>query len=162
MGNEIRRNGFVPVPRAPTQPGAVLDVLFISRYETDGTALAKALTGMRWHVLRVRTAGEALATLDVVLVPVVICDVEVEGDWKQIVDRVTHSRHPAPVIVASGSGDWHLWEEVIDRGGFDLLHKPFEQPAVTAMLDAALHHWETGRIWRTWDRMEPRKKASGA
>jgi len=152
----------VPVPRAPSQPGTFIDVLFISRSETDSAALARMLKGTHWNLLRVRTCGEALATLDTVLVPVVICDMDVECDWKHIVDLVIHAPHPAPVLVAGADPDWHLWEEVIDRGGFDLLRKPMKRAKVAEMLDSALRHWETGRVRRTWDRMEMRAKSTGA
>lgn len=160
--NDNRRHSIAPVPRAPTQPGAMIDVLYISRHDTDSTALSKILRGTHWNLLRVRTCSEALATLDTVLVPVVMTDQEIDCDWKQIVGKVIHSPHPAPIIVTSEKRDWKLWEEVIDRGGFEVLCKPFERATTVTMLDAALHHWETGKIRRTWDAMEPRRRASGA
>lgn len=153
MSDHNRPSPFAPVPRAPTHPGQILDVLFISRFDSDAAALAKILSGTHWNLIHVRTCPEALATLDIVLVPVVLCDVAIACGWKQLVSTIIHSNHPAPILLTSGGGDWHLWEQAIDHGAFEVLHKPFERDHVVTALDSALRHWETGKTRRLWDAM---------
>lgn len=127
-------------------------VLFIGRYSIDSAALAQTLSGTHWAVLHVRTCQEAVALLSTTAIPVVICDEDPFGcDWKTAVHAVTHAPHAAPAIVAATSGDWHLWQEVIDKGGFDMVRKPFRRQRLVAALDLAMEHWKHGHVRRAWE-----------
>jgi DNA-binding NtrC family response regulator len=144
-----RATALAPVPRAATHVGRT-DVLLISPHEFDKIILERAISPADWYVTHVRTCEEALAVLASVLVPVIVCDQSVAGGhWKEVIKRIFSSPHPAPILLATETYDWRLWIETIDCGGFELVPKPF--PGIEEKLHSAVHHWQEGRIRRTWD-----------
>ena len=93
-------------------------VLFVSPDDSDHESLAKVLEGTRWQVLHAHSCAEALPMLESKKIPVIIrehdcCDL---GCVHAVRCRQVGS-YPAPVLVAAKASDFHLWEDVIDRGG---------------------------------------------
>ena len=101
---------------APTEEPVL--VLLVSPDDSDRESLAKALEGTRWQVLHAHSCAEALPMLESNRIPVIIrehdcCDL---GCVHAVRCRQVGS-YPAPVVVAAKASDFHLWEDVIDRGG---------------------------------------------
>ncbi len=68
----------------------------------------------------------------------VICDDKMEdGDWNVILDVTIKERNPPYLIVASRLADDRLWAEVLNRGGYDLLAKPYEPSEVIRVVGTA-------------------------
>lgn len=144
-----RATALVAVPRTATRPG-VTDVLLISPHSLDKATLERAISRAKWNVIQVHTCEEALAVMASVLVPVVICDREIDGGhWQQAMKTIFSSAHPAPVLLTTDAYDWRLWSETIDNGGFELAMRPFR--GIEEKLVAAKRHWKKGRVRRTWD-----------
>jgi DNA-binding NtrC family response regulator len=146
-----RATALAPVPRTSSHPG-LRDLLLISPLESDRLMLAKVVPAREWHILHVHTCEEALAVMASILVPVVVCDEKAAGGhWKRAVKTVISSPHPAPTVLASDSHDWHLWVDLIEHGGFDVIGRPFVARDVEEKLHGAFNHWREGRVRRTWD-----------
>jgi FixJ family two-component response regulator len=56
------------------------------------------------------------------------------------------------VILVSGVRDDYLWQEVIRRGGYDVLPKPLRADSVARIVKLALSYWKSA----------PKRVASGA
>lgn len=73
---------------------------------------------------------------------VVVCERDLgDGDWKDVLEVTASLPNPPPVIVTSRLADEHLWAEVINLGGFDVLAKPLDKHEVSRVLNFAWEHW---------------------
>lgn len=121
-----------------------LTVLVISSSEEDFCILTQMLGRSPFNLFRVRTFEEARTVLLQNLVPVVIADSGMaDGCWKDVLCAVGSSQHPPRLVVASHLADAHLWAEVLNLGGYDVLSKPFDATEVNRAVDSALRNW----IW---------------
>lgn len=129
-------------------------VLLISPVESDQEVIEQALSGTHWRLLTARDCHEAFHALLNRSIPVVLCDRDLPGlPWRQAL-KFLSSLRPACVILVSRVSDSYLWEEVIQRGGFDVLTKPYRRDDLVRTLDFALKHWRTGWSRRDWDRFQ--------
>jgi len=72
----------------------------------------------------------------------VLCERDLaDGDWKDVLEVTVSLTSPPPVIVTSRHADEHLWAEVINLGGFDVLAKPLDKQEVSRVLNFAWEHW---------------------
>lgn len=80
-----------------------------------------------------RTAAENLAA------PVILLDRDWPGsEWRLWVERLAASPHEPCVILVSGVADAYLWQELIRRGGYDILAKPLREGNVARIVRLAL------------------------
>ncbi len=111
-------------------------VLIIGPMEEEGDR--SLLARLRWRWQRIRDfAGAALLLRD--RTPrLVICEQHLpDGSWKDVVDMANGLPCAPPVIVTSRLPDERLWMEVLNRGGYDLLAKPFDGAEVRRVTDSA-------------------------
>ena len=132
-----------------------VQVLLVSPDDADREALSQALEGTRWQVHHAHSCVEAIPMMESNRFPVIIrdhdcCDL---GCVHAIRCRQVGS-YPAPVIVAARASDFRLWEDVIDRGGLEILPKPFEPASVRKILEFAYKHWLAGDFRRRWERFD--------
>ena len=70
---------------------------------------------------------------------VVICEARLpDGGWKDILEDLSLLPDPPPLIVTSRFADEHLWAEVLNLGGYDVLLKPFDRQEVFRIVTGAL------------------------
>ena len=103
-------------------------VLVVSALEEDHDALRRVLRGPQWTMSSARGLLEAWITLHQEKIDVVLteCEFEAGMTWRDLVEEIGEMQSPPPVIVASRLADNTLWSEVLNRGGYDLLRKPFD------------------------------------
>jgi DNA-binding NtrC family response regulator len=120
-------------------------VLFLTRIDAHRAHLQQILAGTRWELVPATECREAVERLRREVIPVAIIDRDLPGaGWRENLARLASVPHPACVILASRVSDSYLWEEVVHRGGFDILVLPFDSGEVIRMLNFA--HWQ----WSTW------------
>jgi DNA-binding NtrC family response regulator len=86
--------------------------------------------------------GRALA--NELTAPVILFDRDWPGiEWRTAVQRLADSPHQACVILMSGVADPYLWQELIRRGGYDLLPKPLRVHDVARIIKLALSYWSS-------------------
>jgi DNA-binding NtrC family response regulator len=61
-------------------------------------------------------------------------------EWRLAVQRLAASPRGACVILVSGVADGYLWQELIRRGGYDVLAKPLRISNVARVIKLALHY----------------------
>jgi len=95
-----------------------------------------------WPAHRVRNCLELALHLHGSPACVVVCERDLaDGDWKDVLEVTVSLTNPPPVIVTSRHADEHLWAEVINLGGFDVLAKPLDKQEVSRVLNFAWEHW---------------------
>jgi DNA-binding response OmpR family regulator len=80
-------------------------------------------------------------------VPVILCDAALpDGGWKDILTCIAPLPSAPKLIVSSRLADEHLWAEVLNLGGFDVLAQPFVREEVVTAVSAATRQWSGGRL----------------
>ena len=96
----------------------LLDVHFAESYE-EGQAAAKQLAA-----------------------PVILFDRNWPGtEWKPAVESLAASSHRPCIILMSGVADDYLFQELIRRGGYDVVPKPLRPDNVARVVKLALSYW---------------------
>jgi FixJ family two-component response regulator len=104
--------------------------------------MTRILRGSPWNLDSVSTWRDAIDYLERKPACVLICERELaDGSWKDLLDHTASLQQRPAMIVASRSADNHLWAEVLNLGGSDVLAKPFETKEVIWSIDSAWHEW---------------------
>jgi len=98
------------------------------------------------RVARIEQVKRLLADHDV---SAVICERDLHpGTWLDVLAALEAAPNPPLLIVTSSHVEEELWADVIHRGGFDILMKPFEAEEVLRVVGSASRAWEQGRTQR--------------
>jgi DNA-binding response OmpR family regulator len=75
---------------------------------------------------------------------VVISEVQLSDGhcWSDLLDEMQKMECPPPLIVADRLADEHVWAEVLNLGGYDLLAKPFDAKEVLHAVNTACRRTE--------------------
>jgi len=131
------------------QPG-MITVLSLSPTADDQAVLERTFRGTsltlypncRLALRPVATAAGAMVLLRQEAIPIVLCDEDaLPGAWRELVQSCSGLASPPCVIVTSRNADDQLWTEVLNRGGFDLLAKPFHEPEAMRIIQSAWVRW---------------------
>ena len=95
--------------------------------------------------------------------PVVICQSHLpDGNWQDVLGQTAILPDAPRLIVTSTQADEHLWAEVLNMGGYDVLTTPFDRNELLWAVLAAWQSWETEWRWvnRAW--VKPKLVAAAA
>jgi DNA-binding response OmpR family regulator len=110
-------------------------VLSVSPMPQDHLMLRHALDAGLWQVLAVATRRGALGRLRANTVSVIVCESVLEdGTWRDLLEYTRACADAPPLIVTSRLADEHLWSEVLNLGGYDVLAKPLSDQEVRHVL----------------------------
>ena len=85
--------------------------------------------------------------------PVVICASDLpDGTWRDVLNQIHMLTHPPVLIVTSRLADDHLWAEVLNLGGYNVLAKPFRESEVKHVVTS---------LWMQERRQDPQTAAAG-
>ena len=123
-------------------PTGMESALLVSPFSEDYQPLSQIFLDKGWALHLTYTLGSALALLRDRPIPVVIAERALPiGDWKDLFAALQLLPHHPLLIVTSRLADDHLWAEVLNLGGHDVLAKPFQ---------AAEVQWSLEGAWRIW------------
>jgi DNA-binding response OmpR family regulator len=126
----------------PYDGDAATAVLAVTPAEDDHLCLQRLFSQTSWRLYQARNYREALASLARNQIPVIISECDVPPyNWRVLLDYIAHEVHPPRLVVASSLADDHLWAEVLNLGGVDVLRKPFEAKELLRIV---------GLAWRSW------------
>lgn len=109
--------------------------------EPERAVLRRMLEHSRWTLVEASTIAEAMATLDERLAVVLICESELpDGTWLELLEQAQNLPAPPPVIVTARQADDDFWMQVLNRGGYNVLGKPFSERDVFEMVSVAWRH----------------------
>jgi FixJ family two-component response regulator len=92
-------------------------------------------------LLEAGTLGETIQLLNGHPSAVLVCEAVLpDGAWTDLLRHAARLPVPAPVIVAAFQADNQLWMEVLNRGGYNLLPRPFTEREVFRVLSMAWLH----------------------
>lgn len=115
-------------------------ILAVSASETDVKSLEGILSGSDWRIWTAFGKSDALAALgeNGRAIGVVVCASNLaDGDWRDLLNEIVKSPARPSLIVMSRWADEHLWAEVLNRGGYDVLATPFVPEEVLRVASAA-------------------------
>jgi DNA-binding response OmpR family regulator len=119
--------------------------LLVSPVEDDHEFLGRVFSQQGWTLHRTRALVPALAFLRDNPVPVVVTERDLPlGDWRDLLTAVQYLAHVPLLIVTARLADEHLWAEVLNLGGHDVLCKPFQVTELVWVLDNAWRIAENG------------------
>jgi len=127
---------------------AIANIAVIGLAFTDGDRrlLADVCSRRQWNVLFADTCDQARSALDQLQAPVILCDRDLQGgEWRDVVQVLASSPHRACVILMSRVVDDYLWNEVAQRGGYDVLLKPLHEEDVVRTVRLAWSYWSATR-----------------
>jgi CheY-like chemotaxis protein len=127
--------------RRAAEDGSQIRVLSVSRYPDDHATLRRILSGLPWVVSAVANCRQAVGQMSREEISVIFCESLLEdGTWKSILGHIRGIAHPPLLVVTSRVADEHLWAEVLNLGGYDVLAKPFNPEEVR-------HVCTTASLW---------------
>jgi DNA-binding NtrC family response regulator len=135
----------------------LVPVVLASGREDDRYALESMLAGTAWQLIGAADQADALWALRQMPIPIVLCDVEFGGDgWAQALHQLRTVRRHACVIFLRdlAGGTDGFFEEVVERGGFDVLTRPLQQDDVWSTLLFAYGHCKAGALPRSHRQIE--------
>lgn len=132
-----------PIDARPEIPDRTGVVLLASPADDDHCSLQRIFRQSAWRVADVYTCQDAMDYFREHVVAVVICERDMpDGSWVDLFETLSLQTHSPLMIVVSRLADERLWAEVLNRGGYDVLAKPFEPKEVTYSVASAWRHWE--------------------
>lgn len=133
-----------PGPCGDSFTAEPLRLLLLSDSEEDHEFVRVAAQRYGWDALLLHRCEDALPHLRVGAFSIIICDRDLPGfDWRDTVEMLVASAPDASVLLTSPVNDDFLWQEVIQRGGYDVLVKPFEMQGFSHTIDQAWWFWRT-------------------
>ncbi|HLK46946.1 MAG TPA: response regulator [Bryobacteraceae bacterium] len=110
--------------------------------ESERALLRRMLERSRWTLIEASTVAEAAATLRERISVVLICEAELpDGTWIELLNLAQSlGAPPPPVIVTARQADDDFWMQVLNRGGYNVLGKPFSEHDVFEMVSVAWRH----------------------
>jgi DNA-binding response OmpR family regulator len=69
----------------------------------------------------------------------ILCDRHQSGyPWREVMDRLAATSPRSCILLVSPVNDSHLWSDVLQQGGYDVLIRPLREKAVLHSIDAAV------------------------
>jgi len=131
-----------------------VQVVAVFPSEGDRQALREIFVHSNWQLRFADTLSELQESLRKTRIGVVIAHSKcADFGWKDVLAEAEKVEGNPRVIVTSRLADDHLWAEVLNLRGFDVLSMPFERVEVLRCVALA---------WRTWLQRSTFHSASAA
>jgi DNA-binding response OmpR family regulator len=125
---EVRNSCSVPLH-------SLARVLSVSSVPEDHLTLRRILDDPWWRISTANGCLEAIARITRERMAIVICESDLsDGSWRDVLQHVDEYFEPPALIVTSRLANEHLWAEVLNLGGYDILTKPFDELEVSRVL----------------------------
>jgi len=123
------------------EEGAI-PVLVVGPMDSRRWMLRNIFAPPQWEIREADSLGDAITVLDSQAVAVAICDTDLpDGTWQTLLGHIQATPNPANLIVSSRLADEHLWAEVLNLGGYDVLAQPFDCSEVRRAAHMAWTAW---------------------
>lgn len=128
------------------EPSGTQVTVLVVAPESDRATLRRMFEHSRWTLVEAETVAEAAATLRQRLSLVLICEANLpDGTWVELLNHTKSLPFPPPVIVTARQADDDFWMQVLNRGGYNVLGKPFSEKELFEMISVAWRH-RKGRV----------------
>ena len=127
-----------------TQPTCenLVSTLLVGEFQQDRLLVHDVFRKLGWRLFEARDRRRALRCLASNPVHVVLAESDVPNwSWRRVLRDLRRRTHPPQLIVASRTADDHLWSEVLNIGGFDVLAQPLEPEELERVIASARRHF---------------------
>ena len=122
----------------PTPKPSPIPVLLATGCKGDPDSLEAILKGTPWALIKTASRTEAMRLLRQTTASIVLCDRDLQDrPWQQTMLALLSVRRNTCFILLSSVEESSLRNEVVHRGGFDILIRPFRKEQVLSMLIGA-------------------------
>ncbi|MEP7364431.1 MAG: hypothetical protein ABI972_14345 [Acidobacteriota bacterium] len=140
------------------QPDNLVTVLAVTPSAIAQNRLNQIFGHTNWQLETAGSCYEALRRLRDLHTAVVVCEHQLpDGGWQDLLSGVLQLPSPPNVIVTAPDADDVLWSDVLNRGGYDVLARPFDSSEVVRIISLAWMNWK-----QTYKRSPARECASVA
>lgn len=124
-----------------------LCALLLGEYDDGRLLIRQVFQDAGWRLLEAQGHKEGLSRLDEASVHVVITRSESPGlEWKRVLHDLRQRHRPPQLIVTSRTADEHLWSEVLNCGGYDVLPEPFHRDEIERVVASARRHFAPPQV----------------
>jgi DNA-binding NtrC family response regulator len=121
------------------EPGDQLRILAVSIFLDDRFVLERIGNLRGWQLCFSRSPKDAFRLASQSDFDVILCDRNQPGyPWREVMDGLAASSPRSCIILISPKKDDHLWWDVLNHRGFDVLIRPLRDDHVLRMIDAAM------------------------
>jgi DNA-binding NtrC family response regulator len=121
-----------------SQDGERIPVLAVAPDERDQSSLSSFSARGQWDLALTGSCDEAMEALKKMRAAVILCDRDLPGvDWRDALEKLSAARPDCPIVLTSSVNDEYLWEEVIHKGGYDVLSKPLQEDLTVRAVNLA-------------------------
>ena len=125
-------------------------ILSVSEFKEDHINLRRLLAKADWEMWEAYCCREAIAAIGEHIPDAVLCEARLpDGDWRDLLNDLSRKADPPCLIVTSRLADQHLWAEVLNLGGYDVLAKPFVAEEVCRTVGLACEHHQEREVRST-------------
>jgi DNA-binding NtrC family response regulator len=115
-----------------------IPVLAIAPDDRDRRLLAACAVRGQWNLAIANGFEDALDASEQNRASVILCDRDLPGlDWRMALKKLAASKPAFAIILISSVNDEYLWDEVIHRGGYDVLAKPLQEDQTVRAVNLA-------------------------
>jgi DNA-binding NtrC family response regulator len=105
-----------------------IQVVAITPDDADRRSLAACAERGQWDLAIAAGFEDALDVSKGSRAAVILCDRDLPGiDWREALKKLATSKPAFAIILTSSVNDEYLWDEVVHRGGYDVLVKPLQE-----------------------------------
>lgn len=117
-----------------------MQILVVSPFSEDEEAIRLSLEEEHWGLAAVQSCDEARSLIrNHRQSLLVVCRDELpDGGWRDLIAELAVAGEKMELIVVSRCADEHLWAEVLNVGGFDLISTPLVPYEVQRVIRSAL------------------------
>lgn len=121
--------------------------MLVGEYDDSRLLMHEIFREAGWRLIEARDRKAALEHLDHDRIHVVITSCDNSGwTWRQLLRTLSRLVRPPQLIVTSRTADDHLWSEVLNVGGYDVLPEPFHRDEVERVVASARRHYEPEQL----------------
>jgi len=132
------------------EPPQIVTVLLVSPEEWDHRYFGSVFACTNWRLRRTYTIEEALELLEREAVGVIVAEERLAcRGWRRMLAAVQSLECPPRIVLAAGSAGLERAAELLERGGWDVLARPFRSEEIIESVSAAWLSWRLERQQRT-------------
>jgi len=120
-----------------------VSALFVGEYEDERSLVREVFRECGWQFFEAPDRRRSTRCLRRHPVHVVIARRDMpDGSWRELLRHLRRLMRPPLLIVTSRTADEHLWAEVLNLGGYDVLAQPFEREEMVRVIASARRHFD--------------------
>lgn len=114
-------------------------ILAVMPKDPDGHVLAQIAGRAKWYLEFAKTFESARELAARHEFAIILCDRDLPlvASWREAVRQLASAAPDSRIMLTSPVNNDYLWQEVIQRGGYDVLTKPFHEERVVRSISFA-------------------------